>query len=207
MISKTNIFVILSFFAGLSLMFIFNRQAINLLSKEKNKCEAEKIQIDNAKSPTTKPLTKQEIYLLADKAKKMEEYQPQKLYFSSKITKTKSDLITVDVIIEGNKESLFDAADLRIDFTEGIRILDVKKGTAFSSYPQISVKGASILVTGIASVTNQGIDYGKVGEPYITIQVKQLQKTGKMTINKENTNVYLMGETIFDKENTKYEVL
>lgn len=205
MITKNTLFIILSFFAGLTIMFVFNRQAINILREQKNTCESESMKKSSIVS--TRPLTKQEIFILADKAKKMDQYKPMKLNYTSQITKGEKGDMTIVIMVEGPQEALFDAADLRIDFTEGIRILDVQKGSAFSSYPQISVKGASIIATGIASVTDKGIEYGYIKKPFVTIQARQLQKTGRMIINKEDSNIYLMGETVFDKENNKNDIL
>lgn len=200
MISKNTIYIILSFVLGLGMMFVFNRQAIKFLVEEKNICETEKKRNVSLIIPTTKPLTKQEIYILADKMKKMEEYQPQKLYFSSEVRKVEGGIITVVVKIEGNEESLLDAADLRLDFNDGVQILDVKKGNVFISYPQLSVQGASILVTGIASVKEKGMEFGNVGEVFATITLNKIKPKATLFSIKNDTDIYLMGESVYDTE-------
>ena len=201
--SNKQIFVAMatSFLFGVLFTVLLNNQATKSLIQEKNLLEKKNQTLERMQI-TTKPLGKQEIYLLADKLQKLDQYHSQKLFFTSRVTKINNDQVTVDIYIEGDKTSLLDAADLRIDFNEGIRILDIKKGQVFSSYPQLSVQGASIVVTGIASLVDRGLEFGKVGERFITISIKKIKPNATLTFMKEGTNIYLMGKSIYDFEKT-----
>lgn len=198
MIAKKYASFLGSFILGFFIMFLIHLLYAHEWSVQRDR-DIKSVKQETSVGPTTRPLTQNEILILADKAKKMSGYEKQLVTFGSRTVSQNGNVTTIDLLIKGPEKTLMDAADIRLDFSQGIEVLQVEKGKAFSSYPHISVRGASILATGIADISDGQISYGLMNSTFIRVTLRQFEKTGTVKIISEGTNVYLMGESILDR--------
>jgi len=119
------------------------------------------------------------------------------VYFSQKTIPLSNNEVQIDIFLSGEKNTSVDAADLVLSYTPTLRIREIKKGSAFPSYPRNMYKDGVITITGLALPQGNTVTYGKTGEVYATI-ILEKQAKGTVEINTKNTQAYFSGTPILD---------
>ena len=152
-----------------------------------------------------KSLEKKVEEMNAQQAKQLEEQKNVGLaekkgglvYFSQKTTPLPNNQVQIDISLSGGKNTSVDAADLVLTYSPTLKIIEIKKGTVFPSYPRITDKQGSVTITGLALPLGNTVTYGKIDEIYATLIVDK-QGKGTIEINTKDTQVYFNGTPILD---------
>lgn len=171
------------------------QKKLNLLETEKNVCR--KQLTENKQSS----LTSADASFIIQKEKELASVKKSLLYFNVKVQKLTINQWKITVKLEGDVDGAADAADLRLDFPIGLTFSDLQVGPAFPIYPRKVITEDYLLVTGLVSVNNNQMIFGKPNNIFVefTIQTTDNQSSNKqIAVNNEDTKIYLNGESILD---------
>lgn len=186
------LFISIIIYLGISYSY---QRKLDLLKAEINNYQKQLLQ---KKLPI---LTLADISFVFDKYKELMSIKKTPLYFTANTQKLSINQWKVTVELDGGDDGAADAADLRLDFPEGLTVFDLKTGSAFPLYPRKVVADNYILLTGLASIDNNQMVFGKPNKIFaeFTVQTKDNQLNKKqITVNKEDTKIYLNGESVLD---------
>jgi len=127
----------------------------------------------------------------------LDEKKSGQLFFSAKSTQLPGGDTQIEITLDGNPATSVDAVDLVLTYNNDTVVKEIKKGTAFPSYPRTLAKNGSITITGIALPMGNTISYGKVGSLFATITVNKKPGTA-LILNTKNTQAYFNGAPILD---------
>jgi len=128
----------------------------------------------------------------------IQENQP---FFSYQKTKINDNFYLIKIFLNNEKNTLFDAVDLSLQFDKNkIEIIEIQNGDTFSEYPRKSVNVNNLIVTGIASIKDEKIKYASASSFYTGIVIKKLSTLypAELMIDKKNSGIYYSGENIAD---------
>lgn len=194
--------IIFLFFISIIIWLITNysyQKKFNLLETEKNNCQK---QLAVKKQPI---LTLSDTAFIIKKNKELESVIKSPLYFNASVQKLTANqwIITIELI--GKIDGAADAADFKIDLPEGLTASNLKPGPAFPLYPRKVINNNYLLVTGLASVNNSQMVFGEPNKIFVefNVQATDNQPSKKqIVVNKEDTKIYLNGESVLDTEKT-----
>lgn len=171
------------------------QRKLSLLETEKNICQ--KQLTENKQSS----LTSADASFIIQKEKELASVKKSLLYFSAKTQKLTVNQWKITVRLEGDIDGAADAADLRLDFPKSFIVSDLIVGSAFPIYPRKVMAEDYLLVTGLISISNNQMIFGEPNKIFVefTVQTTDNQPIEKqITVNKEDTKIYLNGESILD---------
>lgn len=109
----------------------------------------------------------------------------------------------IDIYLQGINNSLADAADLRLNFAPHLKIDDLNTGDSFPLYPRVETSEESLLVTGVAAIRDNHIDYGKPGSVFVSFNVTIPQDSSlpySIKADLDTTKIYFSGQDIFNRD-------
>lgn len=190
--------VLLALGIGAILVFIPLKQEKDRLA---NEAQISKQTATTLKSQVADLQKKEAAQIQTEKQTALSEKKEGTVYFSAKSILLPGGDTQIDITLNGEGDVSVDATDLVISYPSGVEIKEIKKGTAFPSYPRALAKNGSITITGIALPMGSSITYGKVNELFATIIVNKKTDV-KMNINTKDTQAYFNGEPILDFSRT-----
>jgi len=188
---------LLLFATGIGGGIIIRDQAVTALTKQKYVLEKRIAELENAAS-RQKEQTATELF--TNKTAELQDVVKGKLSFVSSVKKSGTDTYQVTIKLQGESRMKTDAADLVLAYGPDLEISDVTVGTAFPSYPRKTIGPASVTITGLATVAGTDMSFGKPDAVFAVLTVKKLtpEKQARLILDTNNTNVYLMGESVMD---------
>lgn len=123
------------------------------------------------------------------------------MYFSYQLTADQEGQEILSVNLDSlTPNILADAIDLRLDFDEGIEIVEVVDGNSFSLYPRKIIEENFVLITGVALTQKNEIQFAKPKTTFITLKLKTNSLDDKLVINfnRQESKIYLSGNDILD---------
>ncbi len=132
--------------------------------------------------------------------KQNDEETPQTggVFYSFTKTPLSKTETQIDVFLKGEKDMMIDATDLVLSHTPTIVIKEIKKGTAFPSYPRSMDLDGRITITGIAIPQGNSFMYGKTNELFVSLIVEKISGDGVITLIEKDTQAYINGAPILD---------
>jgi len=132
--------------------------------------------------------------------KQIEEAQPEPktglAYFTSSTKPLGNSQTQIDITLMG--DTAVDAVDLILTHDTTVTVKELKKGTAFVSYPRLLDKDGIITVTGIAMPQGNSFAYGKTGEVFVTLIVESKAGSTGLKLDASDTKAYFNGTPILD---------
>lgn len=132
--------------------------------------------------------------------KQIEEAQPSPktglAYFTSAAKPLGNGQTQIDITLMG--DTSVDAVDLVLTHDATVTVKELKKGTAFVSYPRLLDKDGVITVTGIAMPQGNSFAYGKTGQVYVSIVVESKTGNTGLKMDMSETKAYFSGTPILD---------
>jgi|GEM_PF-4739050 len=161
-----------------------------------------KVNASNTTAAAT-TLTKDNIYLLADKLKKIDRAATKQVFFAVKKTPIGEGIYRVEISISGDDKTLVDAADLQLIIPANVAVSDIKTGNAFLNYPRSLLSDDRLIVTGVATPEKDQVKFGQVNADFVsfklTVQNRQLS-VPPLTIDREHSDIFLMGQSVMNRD-------
>lgn len=162
------------------------------LSTETAKSEALQKQVESLQKTVSTQITTQKQAALSDT-------KEGQVYFSSQVTRLNASSAQIDIYLKGDPKTTTDALDLVMTYPQTVHIKELRKGTAFTSYPRLLNQDNSVTVTGVAMPQGNTFAYGKVNEIYVTLVVeKDGMAPAAIELNTKDTQAYLNGTPVLD---------
>jgi len=151
-----------------------------------------------------------DFYLMAQKNKTLAKFNASPLYFTANAVKNNNQW-KISIYLQGDGLAAADAADLRLDFGNNLKVTEIKTGTSFPLYPRKVTGDDYLLITGLASLANNNVVFGQPGKLFadITIEASETASNQKysLSLNKSDTKIYLNGESVFDDKKTFSQIV
>jgi len=114
------------------------------------------------------------------------------VYFTHSVKQISSIRSEVEIRLMGAKDMKVDAADLSLKYGEGLTIVEIRKGSSFSSYPRALAQMGQLVVSGITQ--------NAMNAPFVTLIVekKSSQASELLTVDGPNTKVFFRGVSVLD---------
>jgi hypothetical protein len=175
-----------------------NNKKINSLNAEIDQCRSD---LKQAKLPA---ISMKDLNLLNNKNDQTAKVVSGKMFFSFIKGNVNTDEYEIRIFLSGDPNTLADAADLTLSYTKGLKI-DVASGDAFPDYPRKIVENGQIVITGVSSITNDNINFGKPGGTFAVLKVtiedpEVLERDIKIDLS--NSKIFYMAKDILDGENS-----
>lgn len=146
-------------------------------------------------------LTKIDTSFILKRDKVLESVIKSPLYFDAKTQKLTTNKWKVTINLSGDINGAADAADIKLNLSEGLTISELKEGSAFPLYPRKVISNNYILVTGLATIINSKMIFGepnKIFFEFIVQTTENHQNARLIRIDVNDTKIYLNGESVLD---------
>ncbi|MFH0772877.1 MAG: hypothetical protein V1922_01025 [bacterium] len=197
--------LILFFLGGFFTSAILTKKEIEKTNEAQKQCQSHLLQALSA----PKKESEQDIYLYAQKIKALDNIIASTVYFSPQISYLSATKKEVIISLLGGAAMKADASDLVMRLSDNLKILEIRSGTAFPSYPRKISSDGIVTITGIASLDGAGMKLGQPNQIFITLLVEKtgdVKQKGKISVDKLNTKVFLQGNSILDPNLTFEEI-
>lgn len=173
-------------------------------SNKISQLESEKKELQTMLSAKQNPaLNLNDIYLFSQKTKTLSTKKRGKLYFDFSKKSLNREMWQVDISLAGDNDVVADAADLQLDYSTDLSIIEINFGDAFPLYPRNIDKDHQLTLTGISAIEKNKITYASPGEIFVTLVVKKKQDDLEpkfIQLNREGTKIFYSSKNILDDE-------
>jgi len=195
---KILIVLLILFSIGLGSLAVY----IPLRQKQvemKQKLDTTKVRSDSLEQQVQDLQEQVSTQVIEQKQNALEGTKAGTVYFTAQKTRLSATTSQIDIYLKGEAQTTTDAIDLVLTYPASLRIREVRKGTAFASYPRLLDKDNSVTVTGVAMPQGNTFVYGKVNELYTTLVVEKPDTaSASLELDANNTQAYLEGAPILD---------
>jgi len=155
--------------------------------------------------------------LTKEKAKMLIDSKPTPLLISPEIEtsgvmisyykrshSTSEDII--EVVLSGDSQLKFDAADIIFAIPNSITVSSVQKGSSFPIYPRLLSSATSITITGAAIPQGTSFTYGVPNQIIASFIITKASR-GTIVLDKKNSQVLSDGKNLLDVEASLKELI
>jgi len=209
---KKILFFSLFFAFALTTLYLLNNltsayQQISTLKKEnteyKKALEQNKMLIVSAQSEAQKSLKMKVVELQTQQIAASSSAQKQSgIGISLRDATPSKDKQTLSFWVEGPEQSLFDAMDLALSYSNIKDSPLCTTGDVFALYPLVESKQTYLDITGIADISGEKIVTGKISHRFATCIFEKIDvsQPAKVEIDPANTHIYFLGKSVLDLE-------
>jgi len=139
----------------------------------------------------------------------LKEQKGEKIfYFEARLSKQTATLSNLDIFLMGKNGESVDGADLTLEASKNLRIVNVFPGQTFRQYPRVFFTGEEAIITGIADLTASGALPGEANRLFASLVVEQIDPTlpASLQVNTAGTGAYFQGKPVLNQEQSLKKV-
>lgn len=167
---------------------------------------SEKIQCDQKLQEALtsyKKVSKEDLNLYVQKTNAMEQIVESKMYFTTSVSYISNTKTKIVISLKGGKSMKADASDLVLSYSPNLVIQEIVPGVTFPSYPRKVVNAGELILTGVASLSGNGIKLGEPNTVFATLIVEKKgnqKQTGILSVDTTRTDIFLEGVSVLDRD-------
>lgn len=207
MVINWKLFILLFILLGPGII-IFSRidkyyqEKIDALTATRCNCEESQLLQDQKSEKTGF----KELLVAKQKVESDISSTPGNVFFTAQIKEKYQDTEVIEFRLEGDSRTIVYTADLIITFNpDKTEILDINSGATFPLYPRKNRIGNKIVITGVSSINNNNLIFGRPNSVYASVKIRRKSNPDAkdvLNIDEDNTKVFYQTQNVLDWNNS-----